>query len=61
MKADTISHCVSMQVLDKRGIVESLQHAYISWTRLTAFEVGVFSREISHVLKIRLPPSLRSH
>ena len=28
---------------------------------LTASDVGVFSREISQLLKIRPPPSLRSH
>ena len=49
------------QVHDKRGIAESL-HAQITRARLTACEVGVFSREISQLLKIRPPPSsFRSH
>ena len=61
MKADTICcYCVSNQAHDKRGIEESL-HAQITRARLTACEVGVFSREISQLLKIRPPPSFRSH
>ena len=48
MKADTICcYCVSKQAHDKRDIAESL-HAQITRARLTACEVGVFSREISH-------------
>ena len=45
---------------DKRGIEESL-HVQIIRARLTAFEVGVFSREISQLSKIHPPPSFRSH
>ena len=48
------------QVHDKRGITGSL-HAQITRARLTACEVGVFSREISQLLKIRAPPTFRSH
>ena len=48
------------QVHDKRGIAESL-HAQITRARLTACEVGVFSREISQLSKIRPHPSFRSH
>ena len=50
------------QAHDKRGIEESL-HAQITRARLTACEVGVFSREIhvSQLSKIRPPPSFRSH
>ena len=48
------------QAHDKRGIAESL-HAQITRARLTACEVGVFSREISQLEKIRPPPSFRSH
>ena len=44
------------QVHDKSGIEESL-HVYINRARLTACEVGIFSREIS-LLKICPPPSL---
>ena len=58
MKADTICcNCVSKQAHDKRGIEESL-HAQITRARLTACEVGVFSREISQPLKIHPPPLL---
>ena len=48
------------QAHDKRGIAESL-HAQIIRARLTVYEVGVFSREISQLSKIRPPPSFRSH
>ena len=48
------------QAHDKRGIAESL-HAQITRTRLTACEVGIFSREISQLLKICPPPSFSSH
>ena len=48
------------QAHDKRSIAESL-HAQITRARLTACEVGVFSREISQCLKIHPPPSFRSH
>ena len=48
------------QAHDKRGIAESL-HAQITRARLTACEVGVFSREISQLSKIRPPPTFRSH
>ena len=48
------------EVHDKRGIAESL-HVQITRAILTACEVGVFSREISQLLKIRPPPSFRSH
>ena len=59
MKADTICcYCISKRMT--RGIEESL-HAQITRARLTACEVGVFSREISQLSKIRPPPSFRSH
>ena len=45
---------------DKSGIEESL-HVQITRARLTACEVGVFSREISQLSKIHPPPSFRSH
>ena len=48
------------QVHDKSGIAESL-HVQITRARLTACEVGVFSREISQLSKICPPPSFRSH
>ena len=46
--------CVS-----KRMTKEALQQ--ITRARLTVCEVGVFSRETSQLLKIRPPPSFRSH
>ena len=48
------------QVHDKRGIAESL-HAYINMAGLTAPEVGIFSEEISQLVRIYPSPSLRSH
>ena len=48
------------QAHDKRGIAESL-HVQITRARLTACEVGVFSREISQLSKIHTHPSFRSH
>ena len=42
------------QVHDKRGIAESL-HAQITRARLTACEVGVFSREISQLENMPTP------
>ena len=50
----------SKQAHDKRGIAESL-HAQLTRARLIACEVGVFSREISQLSKIRPPLSLGSH
>ena len=47
------------QAHDKRDIAESL-HVQITRARLTACEVGVISREISQLLKIWPPPSLRA-
>ena len=44
---------------DKRGIEESL-HVQITRARLTACEVGIFSREISQLSKIRPPPTFRA-
>ena len=44
----------------KRDIAESL-HAYTNWARLTACEVGVFSREISWLLKRHPPSSFSNH
>ena len=43
------------QVLDKRGITE-LQHANTNTTRLTAYEVGIYLKEISQLSKIPPPP-----
>ena len=61
MKADTIDcYCISQQVHDKRGIEESL-HVQIIRARLTACEVGIFSREISQLSKICPLPTFRSH
>ena len=48
------------QLDDKRSIVES-QYTHIYRARLTACEVGVFSEEISQLLKIHLPPFLGGH
>ena len=48
------------QAHDKRDI-EEIVHVQITSTRLTACEVGVFSREISQLLKIHPSPSFRSH
>ena len=48
------------QVHDKRGIAESL-HAYINTAGLAASELGIFSEEISQLLRIHPSPSLRSH
>ena len=60
MKAGTICcYCISKR-MTKNGIAESL-HAHTNRARLTACEVGVFSREISQLSKICPPPSLRSH
>ena len=60
MKADTIwCYCIYKQVHDKKGIEDRI--AYINRDRLTACEVGIFLREISQLLKINPPPSLRSH
>ena len=50
----------SKQAHGKRDIAESL-HVQITRARLTACKVGVFSREISQLLKIRPPPSFRRH
>lgn len=44
----------------KRDIAESL-HACTNWARLTACEVGVFSREISWLLKRHPPSSFSNH
>ena len=41
---------------EKRSIAESM-HTYVTRARLTACEVGIFSREISQLSKI-LPPLL---
>ena len=64
MKADTILLLLHKQVHDKRGIAEGTAeslYAYITRARLTACEVGVFSREISQLSKICPLPSFRSH
>ena len=45
------------QAHDKRGIAES-PHAQLTRARPTACEVGVFSREISQLSKLRPPPLL---
>ena len=47
------------QTHDKRGIEESFD-AYITRAKLIACEVGVFSGEISQLLKGLPPPALRS-
>ena len=60
MKADTILLVLCNQAHDKRGFAESL-HVQITRARLTACEVGVFSREISQISKIHTHPSFRSH
>ena len=45
------------QVHDKSGIAESL-HAYITRAKLTVYEVGVFSRDISQPSKRAMPTPL---
>ena len=47
-------YCLSKR-MTKRGIAEPL-HVQITRARLTACKVGVFSREISQLSKIRPPP-----
>ena len=59
MKADTACYCMSKRVT-KEALQESL-HAQITRARLTAYEVDVFSREISKLPKIRPSPSFTSH
>ena len=60
MKADTICcYCISKHMTRERSIAESL-YAYINMVRLTVFEVVVFSREMSQLLKIHPPPALRT-
>ena len=51
MKADTICCYCHKQAHDKRDIEESL-HAQMIRAKLSACEVGVFSREISQLSKI---------
>ena len=43
------------QAHDKRNIAESL-YAHTNRARLTACEVGIFSREISQLSKLHPPP-----
>ena len=56
MKADTIC---CYEAHGKKGIAESL-HVQITRARLTVCEVGIFSRELSQLLKIHPPPSYLS-
>ena len=47
MKANTVCYyCISKHMI-KRAL-KNLMHVYINRARLTAWEMGVFSKKISH-------------